>query len=330
MVTVICVCFIIGFCVSFYGWGLLLQHLAKYSVRNPVVTIVIGLSAIIFLGGELNLFRVAYGWTFDIFLLLGIILVVKFRKHLPELPHDKSEWLYVIIICLFVCVIMSFTVFTQLPPKCFNYHDDFEKYFAHPVRMLQTGTLFGSPLSDIGFDTLGGQAVLHGIMLNHFPIPYINGADAVFGLFLCLTMSVSMIPLRASFLPISIICLLTIFFINPQYVNISSLYIGSALMMASILLFPKIYKNEKNNKYEGEKVLPPSVFIALIYASLMATKSHFFLFPLLNLFFLIIAFKLSGLDNRNLIKWSVNFFHLGYYCIFRTIFVYCQSNCTLI
>jgi hypothetical protein len=197
---------------------------------------------------------------------------------------------------------MNFTVETQLSPKAFNWHDDFEKYFAHPARMLQTGTLFGSPLSTLGSSTLGGQAVLHGIVLNHFPIFYINGVDAVFGLLLCLLLAVSMVPLRAIFLPISLISLHIVFFIDPQYVNVSALYIGSALMMASILLSADI------QEHEGKKVgnLPPPILTGLIYAALIALKSTFVVFPLFHLSSSIIALKLFGVDFRRLFRWSLS------------------------
>ena len=291
-----------GVCISLYGWGLLLYRLIKYPIKNWAVTIVVGLGTIIFLGGVLNLLRFAYGLSFDVLLFAGIALAVKYYKLGPGLPHNKDEWFYVVILGLLIVVIMNFTVETQLPPKAFNWHDDFEKYFAHPARMLQTGTLFGSPLSTLGSSTLGGQAVLHGMILSHFPIPYINGVDAVFGLLLCLILSVSVVPLRAIFLPISLISLLIVFFINPQYVNVSALYIGSVLMMASILLFSHIHEYE-NKKTEN---LPHPVLTGLIYAALIALKSTFVVFPLLHLSFSIIALKLFGVDFRRLFRWSLS------------------------
>jgi len=291
-----------GVCISLYGWGLLLYELIKYPIKNWAVTIVVGLGTIIFLGGVLNLLRFAYGWSFDVLLLVGIALAVRYYKLGPGLPRNRDKWFHVVILGLLIVVIMNFTVETQLPPKVFNWHDDFEKYFAHPARMLQTGTLFGSPLSTLGSSTLGGQAVLHGMILNHFPIPYINGVDAVFGLLLCLILSVSVVPLRAIFLPISLISLLIVFFINPQYVNVSALYIGIALMMASILLFSHIHEYE-NKKTEN---LPHPVLTGLIYAALIALKSTFVVFPLLHLSFSIIALKLFGVDFRRLFRWSLS------------------------
>ena len=227
----------IGVCISLYGWGLLLHRLAKHPSRNWAVTITVGLGAIIFLGGVFNLLRLAYGWTFDILLLIGIVLAVKYHKFKPEsLRKSKSEWLCLAVSGLLIAAIMYFTVQTQLPPKAFNWHDDFEKYFAHPVRMLQTGTLFGSPLSALGSETLGGQAVLHGIVLNHFPIPYINGVDAVFGLLLCLLLSVSVLPPAHSFSSNVFGKHAYCFLYQPAVRKCFALYIGSAFMMASILL----------------------------------------------------------------------------------------------
>ena len=84
---------------------------------------------------------------------------------------------------------MIFTIATQLPPSIYNFHDDYQKYFAYPVRMVETGTVFGSPLSAMGLQTLGAQAFLDGFVVAFFPIGYINGVDAVFGLFLCLILA---------------------------------------------------------------------------------------------------------------------------------------------
>lgn len=134
-------------CLSFYGWGLLCQRLAKYQVRNWIMTIITGVGVVIFLGGVLNLLRVAYGWAFDILLVIGVVLAGWFTRFKLKLPHKQSEWFCAAVPGLLIAAIMVFTVKTQLPPRVFNWHDDFEKYFAHSVRMLETGTLFGSPLN---------------------------------------------------------------------------------------------------------------------------------------------------------------------------------------
>ena len=168
--------------------------------------------------------------------------------------------------------------------------------------MLQTGTLFGSPLSALGSETLGGQAVLHAIALNHFPVQYINGVDAVFGLLLCLLLSVSIFPLRAEFLPMCLIGLLMVFFINPQYVNVSSLYIAAAFIMTSILLFSDVHGYDNDEK---TKKLPSPVLAGLIYAALIASKSNFVMFVLFHLLSFVIAMKIFGVDFRRLARWGL-------------------------
>jgi hypothetical protein len=54
--------------------------------------------------------------------------------------------------------------------------------------MVETGTVFGSPLNDIGFDTIGGQAFLDGFVVAFLPIRYINGVVA-FALILCIMLA---------------------------------------------------------------------------------------------------------------------------------------------
>jgi hypothetical protein len=306
-------------CTALWGWGVLCQRLVKCPVRNWAVTIVFGLGTVIFLGGVLNLLRLAYGWAFDGLLIIGIVLAVKYCKFRPQLPRDTGEWFHLVILCMPIALIMFFTIKTQLPPRVFNFHDDFEKYFAHPVRMLQTGTLFGSPLNALGSQALGGQAVLHGIVLNHFPVQYINGVDAVFGLLLCLLLPVSIFPLRAAFLPMCLISMLMVFFINPQYVNVSSLYMASAFMMAAILLFSNSYDYENNEKKEK---LPSSVLTGLIYAALIALKPIFAAFSLLHLVFFVIMLKMFGVDFRRLVRWGLMATGMTLLFILPWIFLY--------
>jgi hypothetical protein len=93
-----------------------------------------------------------------------------------------------------------------------------------------------------------------------------------------------------------------VFFINPQYVNVSALYLGSAFMMASILLLSRNYKNgieESNN-------LPPPILISLIYAALFTLKSSFPVFPAFQGILFCVAMALSGVHIRRLARWSLS------------------------
>lgn len=277
---------------SFYGWGTLLRP----GGRGAAVTAAVGLAFFLSLGGLLNLLRCAFGWTLDLLLLAGLALAL--RRLVYALrggaglrdPAPRAESL---LPAALAALLLLPVVLTQAPPAAFNMHDDFEKYFAHPVRMLQTGTLFGSPLSALGSETLGGLAVLHGAILNHFPLPYLNAADAAFGLLLCLLLSFAALPPERRALPAALAAPLAVFFINPQYVNVSALYLGAALMLAAALLFA-------GGDRPGE--LPPPAAAGALYAGLAALKPLFLLFAPLHLGFVLAALALSGRPRAGLAR----------------------------
>ena len=221
---------------SLFGWGMLVRRLSRIPEGSAPVTVALGLSAILAVGGVLNLARIAFAPA--LWLVVGAGLVACAVQIIPALSRIKlsslsqargwSGWSEDTLAGGFIAVVIGFTVATQLPPQAFNYHDDFQKYFAHPVRMLATGTLFGSPLSALGSETPGGQAFLHAMALAFFPIPFINGADAVFGLLLLMILGADVGRRRLAPLPGALLAPLLIVVVNPQYVNVSALYLAAA------------------------------------------------------------------------------------------------------
>ncbi len=195
--------------------------------------------------------RLAYPWALAVVVAAGVYLALREGISFTRPP---------ILVALLIAAVMIFTIATQLPPGMYNGHDDFQKYFAYPVRMLQTGTVFGSPLSAMGTQTLGAQAFLDAFVVALFPILYINGVDAVFGLFLCLTLAARF----SSRLAMALLCVLSVVFIDPQYANISTLYCGSALIMAVT-------------------TAPGTAAVGLLYAALIAMKPTFAVFVAIHL-----------------------------------------------
>jgi hypothetical protein len=243
-----------------YGWGWAARRLLRARETNWPATAASGMAALVFLGGMLNLARLAYPWALGCAAVGGIALGVIALKNWAPKNWARKKWEMSILSRVLIPVaVLVFTIVTQAPPRAYNFHDDFQKYFAHPVRMLETGTVFGSPLNDIGLDTLGGQALLDGFAVAFFPIQYINGVGAAFALFLCM-----MLASQFKSIFTSTLATLSVFIINPQYVNISALYTGSLLIMAAIL--------EESAAMTG-----------LLYAGLIALKSSFVLFVAVHL-----------------------------------------------
>ena len=283
-------------CATLYGWGMVVRRFAQASDGSRAVTMALGLAALLPIGGVLNLVRmatpIALWMTVGIGLVLFIVHVKTLRMRWPKEDFAQVE---VILAVGLIALVVGFAVLTQLPPSAFNYHDDFHKYLAHPVRMLATGTLFGSPLSAIGSETLGGLAFLHAFPLLVAPIEYINGVDAILGLLLLMMLGASAGWGRLAPWPGAILAPLLIAFINPQYVNVSSLFTGAALMAAAVMLVVD----------EREQFPPSRVALGLLYGGLVALKPIFILFPLLHLPFATLSIAQNTKSWRAGIVWAL-------------------------
>ncbi|HTB09944.1 MAG TPA: hypothetical protein VK752_00155 [Bryobacteraceae bacterium] len=246
--------------LMFFGWGSAFRRLFRLEPVNPPLTVVLGMAAVVFIGGILNLARFAYPPALVVLAVIGVVLAIRPALSLVRPP---------VLISVLILMVLIFTTTTQLPPSIYNFHDDYQKYFAYPIRMVETGTVFGSTLSAMGLQTLGAQAFLDGFVVGFFPIRYINGVDAVFGLFLCLMLATQFSKSRAT----TLVCVLSVILINPQYVNVSTLFCGSALIMAMIAVED-----------------PPS--LGLLCAALIAMKPIYAVF--IAIYLLASAFIAAG------------------------------------
>jgi hypothetical protein len=228
---------------AFFGWGRLVRRCAGLPQGTWPLSVALGLAVAIFFGSLLNLARLAYPWALDAILTAGLALAI-YEWHAAGLrpslaawwPARKSERLYTLAWYAIVLAVMGFAIQTELSPRLYNLSDDFQKYFAHTVRMVETGTLTGSPLNALGSETLGAQAFLQSFIVGHFPIAFINGADRIFCFALCLMLAGSIARGRPALGPAAILGVLAVVFINPQLVNISSLYSSAALFMSLLVL----------------------------------------------------------------------------------------------
>jgi hypothetical protein len=171
---------------AFYGWGRLTRRLAGLRDGTWPVSAALGLACVLFLGGVLNLCRLAYPVALAGIMVVGLALAaVAIRQDgvwRPGLVDRRARW-HAAARGAALVALTGFTVATQLAPSLYNAGDDFQQYFPYAVRMIETGTLYGSPLNALGGIALGGQTFLHGFIVGFFPLRFINGADAVFCFF---------------------------------------------------------------------------------------------------------------------------------------------------
>jgi hypothetical protein len=261
---------------AFFLWGVGSFVLRKSGGRSASwpVAIGVGLAVVIFAGGIFNCAHIARApvlWA--VVAAAAILSFLEARRVEFKLIEGAAARFELAITGLVIAVVTGFAIHTQLPPKAFNCDDDFQRYFPHPVSMLATGTVFGSPLSGLGSTTLGGQAFLHGFVLSVLPISYINGVDAVFGLMVLMLICASAGWRRYGSFPGAVLGPVVVAMINPEYVNVSGLYLGSVLMATAVMLVVD----------EKEESGPASMVQGLVYASLVALKSTFVFFPVLHL-----------------------------------------------
>jgi len=198
----------------------------------------------IFVGGILNVLGLAYPLALDSIIFLGLAYAaltflrswrLQAFSSYRNLYLSRDYLLRFLPAFIVILIVFIFVASTISSPQAFNFHDDLEKYLSHPIRMLATGTLAGSAFNALGSETFGGQAFLHGFAVAHWPLGYVNTIDSVFAFVLCLMMLLS-VALRAR-LPFWLIPLVVTvpIFINPQYVNISSIYTAILLILLLFL-----------------------------------------------------------------------------------------------
>jgi len=172
---------------AFYGWGRLTRRFAGLPDGTWPFSVVLGLAVSIFFGGILNLCRLAYPAALAAVAVAGLALAA------IAVRRDRALWwpisYYALAWGAVVAALTGLMIATQLAPALYNSYDDFQYYFPHAVRMVETGTLYGSPLNALGGEGLGGQTFLQGFVVGFFPLKFINAVDAVFCFFLCMALA---------------------------------------------------------------------------------------------------------------------------------------------
>lgn len=267
-----------------YGYG---YSFARWCMRDeedsPSYLALIGASCLIFIGGILNLLGKAYPEEMYALLAAGLIgLLYRLKSgfnarlewQIPKqffrrfgqsgiaLPHAPL---------LLLLALTAFYLYALVPTEVFNYHDDFNTYFSRPVRMLETGTLTGNPFETLGLDSLGAQAFLQGFVLLNFPIQYISSFDDVFAFALAGLMIIAFGRRFKLHWTHTLLSLLVYVAINPQKVNISSVYTGTLFNLG--LFYSSCLLAEAFGEANIAKSRNAALVMGLCIASLFALKT---------------------------------------------------------
>jgi hypothetical protein len=178
-----------------------------------------------------------------------------------------------------------------LPTAALNVFDDLHIYLVRTVRMLATGSIGGNPFDFIGMDGFGAQWFFHGFVLTWCPLSYINAFDGVFCLGLCGLLILAIA--RDLGLPwgYSVLAIVLFASINPQIVNISSVYSGTAMILGLMMACTSLVRRlEAESLLNWWRTLVP---VSLFSACIVSLKSPLAMFGVLHLliFFILIAWR---------------------------------------
>ncbi|MBF0194053.1 MAG: hypothetical protein HQL71_05820 [Magnetococcales bacterium] len=272
--------FIAVLVLSLYGWGkFALNKLMPNSSFGCAFNATFGISVCIFLGGWLNLLAIAKPtalWGFIIFGLFFSIYGLKYKQLINNIGisfslaalKNQPDKLWQGFLYFSLLALIVFYINTLMPASIFNPYNDFWINLPRPLQMLGSGSLnTGSSFSLLPLDSLGGQSLMQSFFVMAFGYEYINGFDAI----LCFILSVAMVIEIAKKVdsPINstILAVVSFVFWHPVYLNTSSIYSSSVLILGLIycyIFFIKDYQpNPTTNK--SIKVLSvPAFFIAAI------------------------------------------------------------------
>ncbi len=277
-----------------YGWGrLATNRLCQDNRPGWAFTVVSGLGIWIFIGGILNAAHLAYPLALDAILGLGVGFAIAFaypslgknriascfhdlRSCLSSASHFREIFPSHLLPVAIIVFIFLFLVIAQMPAGAFNFHDDFHTYMPRLVRMLETGSLGGNPFDAIGVDSLGAQAFMQSFFFKYLSISYVNAFDLISCFVLCLLL-LREIWLKQKNHWIFLLASLVMFVvINPMYVNISSLYSGSLMILGTV--YSSLVFSDYMRSAEYKRLFAGILLVSLFLSSLVSLKLTFVFF----------------------------------------------------
>src|SRR5262249_50408544 len=128
---------------SLFGWGAMLRHVVPAVAISMPLTVALGLSVVLAIGGAINLAGLSYAPTLWIIASIGLVFcVLHFFKSLRMsllnsrrslLPATSAAWIEAILTGGFISLVVGFTIVTQLPPHLFTFCAHLYAHISHPA-----------------------------------------------------------------------------------------------------------------------------------------------------------------------------------------------------
>jgi hypothetical protein len=284
-----------AFALTCYGWGRIAFELI-YRGRPPLHAYAAGLGLIVllFIGGILNAARQATTLSLSICAYAGIAFAIYFiARGLGRVGWRSSiagkRSIPGLLLLAFVGGLAAFLVTQLLPTQIFNLHDDFFSYFVRPIRMLATGSVGGNPYELLGMSDYGAQSFLQAFFLVWLPLTDLPAFDTIFCFLLGILLLAEIGHMNAAPSPLIALAIAVYVVINPQIVNLSSVY-SSAVVVLTLLIAGSILLSESENRPSSARLLGYAIPFGGSLAALIALKlsSAFFVGCFFVVFFALL------------------------------------------
>lgn len=270
-----------------YGFGF---HIAGSKFHS--IKLIQGLFFILFALSTLSLLALEVRASLPSLLIIGFALFIRSSYiNYSAIIKNRKNLLYFLAITVLA---LTYLTLSEGFPAAYNFHDDFQKYFLHPAKYLGQGFFGDSPLSTLGKETFGGQAIGQSIFIFFLGFDSINLFDAVF----CkavLAIGIFEIGHRYNKIYSAILIAAISILIHPQYVNISSVYSLALACFCIVVLHHEIL----SSAYPKEKFYNFGLLLGLAYAFSITLKTSYIILPLVHFPLLMISLLYSRTSQGN-------------------------------
>lgn len=260
--------------MSFTGWGRLTAKLFRAQRLPASVACSLGIAAIVFLGGWLNLVHAIYPGVLFALTAIGLLLYLVSRRECPEehkwsrLCKNTPRWTQILFALTLLILILRVAATVRLGE--FYVTDDGSGYLVFPQKMLATHHFAADPFSDRRvISSLGGSYILQAFVIAATSLSSIGMADRTLGLILIFF---ALIDLGVTFglTPQKIAAMELIAYVVPQETfNLTFTILPIALFLAMIWIIYVTPDQEEHRRWRS------AILAGVIGGGILSLKSTF-------------------------------------------------------
>ena len=260
--------------VSFTGWGRMTGKLLR-SPRLPAsVACALGIAAVVFLGGWLNLAHAIYPSVLFAITGVGLLLYIVSRTIRPEEYRWMRFWTNSSraskILIVLALLILALRVAATVRLSEFRIDDDGSGYLVFPQKMLDMHHFAADPFSDRRvISSLGGSYLLQTFVIAATSLANVGMADRTLGLIL-IFFALLELGIASGLSPSKIAAMELIAFLVPQETfNLTFTILPIALFLAMIWIILTTPDQDEDQRWRS------AIILGAVGGAILSLKSTF-------------------------------------------------------